>query len=72
MNSKEFSLEIEKIKKEKRGITYMDSILHYCEINDIDPSTVGSLTSKSLKEKIKIEAINLNLLKQKAGGKLPV
>ena len=50
----------------------MDSILHYCEINDIDPSTVGSLTSKSLKEKIKIEAMNLNLLKQKAGGKLPV
>ncbi len=47
-------------------------MLHYCEMNEIDPSTIGSLTSKALKEKIKIEAMNLNLLKQKAGGKLPI
>ena len=72
MNSKEFSLEIEKIKKEKRGISYLDAMLHYCEMNEIDPSTIGSLTSKALKEKIKIEAMNLNLLKQKAGGNLPI
>jgi len=52
MNSKEFSFEIEKIVKEKRT-TYMEAILHYCEENDIDPGTVSSLVSKSLKKKYK-------------------
>ena len=36
MNSKEFSLIIEGIVREKRPITYMDAIIHYCEENNID------------------------------------
>jgi hypothetical protein len=71
MNSKEFSLEIEKIVKEKR-ISYMDAVLWYCEQNDIDPGTVSSLVSKSLKEKIKVEAVDLRLLNTPKGGVLPV
>ena len=35
MNSKEFSLIVEQIKKEKTGISYMDAILHYCEEHKI-------------------------------------
>ena len=35
MNSKEFSLEIEKIVQDKRGISYMDAILKYCEENEL-------------------------------------
>jgi len=71
MNSKEFSLEIEKIVKEKK-ISYMDAVLWYCEQNDIDPGTVSSLVSKSLKEKIKVEAVDLRLLNTPKGGVLPV
>jgi hypothetical protein len=52
MNSKEFSLKIESIVKEKR-ISYMEAVVWYCEQNDIDTGTVSSLISKSLKEKIK-------------------
>jgi hypothetical protein len=71
MNSKEFSLKIESIVKEKR-ITYMDAIIWYCETNDLDVGTLNSMINKSLKEKIKNEAINLRMLKDKKGGVLPV
>ena len=54
MNSKEFSLNIESIVKEKR-ITYMDAVVWYCEENGLDASQVSSLISKSLKEKIPCE-----------------
>jgi hypothetical protein len=71
MNSKEFSLEIEKIVKEKK-ISYMDAVVWYCEQNDIDTGTVSSLVSKSLKEKIKVEAVDLRLLNTPKGGVLPI
>jgi hypothetical protein len=44
----------------------------YCEQNDIDPGTVSSLISKSLKEKIQVEAIDLRMLNTPKGGILPV
>jgi len=71
MNSKEFSLKIESIVKEKR-ISYMDAVILYCEENDIDTGTVSPLVSKSLKEKIKVEAIDLRMLNTPKGGILPV
>jgi|TARA_B100000497_G_scaffold49977_1_gene57540 hypothetical protein len=71
MNSKEFSLNIESIVKEKR-ISHMDAVVWYCEENDLDTSQVSSLISKSLKEKIKLEATNLKMLKTPPGGMLPI
>ena len=47
MNSKEFSLEIEKIVQEKKGISYMDAILKYCEENELDPGTVAPMLTKA-------------------------
>lgn len=70
MNSKEFSLEIEKIVKEKRDLTYMDAVIWYCEQNDIELSTVNPLISKTLKQKIELEAQKLNFLPKT--GVLPV
>ena len=71
MNSKEFSLKIEEIVKQKR-ISYMDAIVWYCEQNDIDTGSVSSLVSKSLKEKIQIEAQNLRMIKIPKCGQLPI
>ena len=70
MNSKEFSLEIEKIVKEKRDLTYMDAVIWYCEQNDIELSTVNPLISKTLKQKIELESQKLNFLPKT--GVLPV
>ncbi len=72
MNSKEFSLIIEGVVKDKRPITYMDAILWYCEQNQIEVESVGRLISKALKEKIQVEASKANLIKIEAAGKLPV
>ena len=71
MNSKEFSLNIESIVKEKR-ISHMDAVVWYCGENDLDTSQVSSLISKSLKEKIKLEATNLRMLKFPKCGQLPI
>jgi hypothetical protein len=71
MNSKEFSLKIESIVREKR-ITYMDAVVWYCEQNEIDTGTVSSMINKSLKEKIKIEAQERNMVKFPRSGKLPL
>ena len=71
MNSKKFALTIESIVKEKR-ISYMDAILKFCEENDIDPSSVGSLINKSLKEKIQLDAEKLNLIEKSSTATLPL
>ena len=72
MNSKEFSLIIEGVVKDKRPITYMDAIIWYCEQNHIEGESVGRLISKALKEKIQVEASKANLIKVEQTGKLPV
>lgn len=70
MNSVKFYSEIEKIKKQKRDMSYMDAVVWYCEENDIEIETVGKFISKTLKEKIELEARDLNYLPKV--GKLPV
>jgi len=67
--TKTFSLKIEQIALEKK-ITHMDAVLWYCTENEIDPSTVARLISKGLKEKIEVNAADLNYLPKKA--KLPI
>jgi len=69
MNSKEFSLRIEQVVQDRKGISYMDAILRYCDENDIDPSTVAPLLTKALKDKITVEAQNLNYIPKT--GQLP-
>ena len=71
MNSKEFSLKIEGIVKEKK-ISRMDADVWYCDENGLDTSQVSSLISKSLKEKIQLEATNLRMLKIPKCGQLPI
>ena len=56
---KVFSLEIEKIAKEK-DITHMDAVLLFCKDNNIEPEKVSSLITKGLKEKIEANARELN------------
>jgi len=72
MNSKEFSLIIEGVVRDKKPITYMDAILWYCEENQLEVESVGRLISKALKEKIQVEASKANLIKIPETGKLPI
>ena len=71
MNSKNFALIIEGIVKEKK-MSYMDAVVKYCGDNDIDTASVGPLVNKVLKEKIKEEAENLNLVEKSSTAILPL
>ena len=53
MNSKEFSLIIEGVVKDKRPITYMDLYYGIVNKNQIEVKSVDRLISKALKEKYK-------------------
>jgi hypothetical protein len=68
-NPTEFSMHIEK-EALRRKIGYMESLLEYCEQKDIDAGSMQGLVSSSLKEKIRAEAEEMNLLKKTS--KLPL
>ena len=68
--SSKFSQEIETIVKDNPEISYIDAIISFCEIINIESETVPKLISKPLKEKLKYEAMNLNFLKKTSKAKL--
>ena len=71
-SSKKFAEEIEKTVLENKGMKYMDAIIFFCEKNKVDDESVPKLVSKPLKEKLKAEAMELNLLKRTSRAKLPL
>lgn len=52
------------------GGTHMDAIVHHCEQTGMELDVASSLISSALKEKIREEAQDLNLLKKTS--KLPL
>ena len=57
------------------GMNYIDAIVEYCTINNIEVETIGKLVSKPLKEKLRVDADHLNYLKGSANqskAKLPL
>jgi len=70
MTAAKFSQEVEKIALHNPDMNYIDSVIHYCEMNEIELDNVGKLISKPLKEKLKFEAQELNFIKKTSRAKL--
>lgn len=70
--SARFSEAIEKIVLESRNMTYIDAIVYFCEENGIEVESVTKLLSKPLKERLRVEATELNMLKRTTRAKLPL
>jgi hypothetical protein len=70
MTPKRFSKIIEDIVKDKK-INYMDAILDYCTQHELEPEDVKKFVSKTLKEKVAINAQDLNYL-PRTTAELPV
>ena len=70
MTSAKFSQEVEKIAVTNEDMTYIDSVLHLCDLNEIEVESVPKLISKPLKEKLKYEAQKLNYMKKTSRAKL--
>jgi ATP-dependent Clp protease ATP-binding subunit ClpA len=66
-----FAIEIEKIVSNER-LNYIDAIVHYCEINELEVDSITKLVSKPLKEKLKWDATRLNFMKRTSRAKLPL
>lgn len=69
MTSAKFSQEVEKIASYNE-MNYIDAILHYCDVNNIEVETVSKLITKPLKEKLKCDAQHLNYMKKTSKAKL--
>jgi hypothetical protein len=67
-----FAQEIEKIVSENKDMRYMEAIVFFCEKNSIEIESVPKLMSKPLKERLKAEAMELNMLKKTSRAKLPL
>ena len=57
-----FAMDIEEYVLNNK-CDYIEGIVNYCEIHNIDIETIPKLLSKPLKEKLKHNAIKLNFLK---------
>lgn len=69
----QFVREIERIKNSK-NTSYIDAVVLFCEKHNYEVDSVALLIKKDpvLKSKIKDEAETSNLLKSKAGSRLPI
>ena len=70
MTAAKFSQEVERIAVSNPDMNYIDSVIHYCETNEIEIDSVGKLISKPLKEKLRHEAQQLNFMKKTGRAKL--
>jgi|TARA_R110000803_G_scaffold152502_7_gene217563 hypothetical protein len=61
MTPKRFSKLVEDIVKDKQ-VNYMDAILIYCENHELEPEDVKKFVSKTLKEKVAVNAQDLHYL----------
>jgi len=69
LNKEKFSKMIERLVISKR-IPYMDAIVWWCEENEFDIEDTAKLLCPLIKEKIKVEAQDLNYLEKTA--RLPI
>ena len=69
-SSKEFCTDIENTVSDMR-MSYIESITHLCEENNLEIENVTPLLSSFITEKIKYEAEGLNLVR-KSTEKLPL
>ena len=71
LTPQKFAIEIEKIVAEE-NLNYIDAILHYCEINNLEVDSIKKVVSKPLKERLKWDATRLNFMKKTSRAKLPL
>ena len=67
--SAEFYTKIVKLVEETK-LSYMDAVMHYCDLNNMEPETAAQLINTKLKAQIREEAEVLNFLPKTA--KLPI
>ena len=65
----DLNLTIEQIVRDTE-LSYMEAVLDYAKNSEIEPEAMAKMLNQSIKDKIEVEAQNLNMLKKT--GKLPI
>lgn len=68
LSKKRFTKMIENVVKTKK-LSYMEAVVYLCEDNNIDLEDVKKFLSTPIKDRIEVEAMNLNYLPK--GNTLP-
>ena len=55
----------------EKPMPYIDAVVDVCQDRELDTADIGNLISPILKEKIKAEAVSLNMVKG-GGASLPI
>jgi hypothetical protein len=63
-NQNEFSLYIEDRSRINKT-TYLEAVIQYCNESSIDPEAIKSLIGPQLKDRIRIDAEESNLMKKR-------
>jgi hypothetical protein len=71
LTPKEFENKIKEIMKAKAPITMIDSVLLFCEQNNLEVETAASLISSKMKNVMESEAIKGKMITPKT-AKLPL
>lgn len=64
VNANTFSSNVERLSI-RRGCSVIEAVLLYCEENEIEIDAVQPLCNERLREKLKANAMDLNMLKIK-------
>jgi hypothetical protein len=65
----DLNLTIEQVVKNTE-LSYMEAVLNYAKNSEIEPEAMAKMLNQSIKDKIEVEAQNLNMLKK--SGQLPI
>ena len=65
-----FAQEIENLVALEQ-VNYIEAIIMYCDIHKLEVESVPKLVTKTLKERLKNDAINLNFMKRSSKARLP-
>lgn len=69
----EIDLVVENQERNKEPVSYITAIVELCEKHEIEPESIGTFLPKQYKDRIRMEAESLNLIKKKKNAsKLPI
>jgi len=71
LTKNKFSKMFEDVVKTSKS-SYMDAIIHLCEKNNIEIEDIKKYISPTIKNKLEVEAQNLNFMVEPKGNTLPL
>lgn len=71
ISKEKFAEGVEALVKQTQ-MNYIDAIVEYCQVNGIEVESVSKLISKPLKERLRVDAMELNYIRKTTQAKLPL